>query len=82
MSSFGLALIASHSMFQESCFLQKGNTRYALNQRKEALVALEQAIRLNPSYAGAYWGKVHALDKLGKLTEANTTTVVMKARES
>jgi tetratricopeptide (TPR) repeat protein len=51
-------------------WLAEGNTLHNLKRYDEALAAYEQAIRLDPNFAIAYYGKGATLDKLGKSREA------------
>src|SRR5258708_11163723 len=51
-------------------WMQEGNTLSGLKRYQEALVAYEQAIRLDPNYAPAYNNKGLALEALGKNKEA------------
>ncbi len=51
-------------------WLDEGTALYNLKRYDEALAAYEQAIRLDPNYAFAYYGKGLALDKLGQSKEA------------
>lgn len=54
----------------EAQCLEEGNALFDLKRYEEALAAHEQAIRLDPNYALAYYGKGVALESLGKKTEA------------
>ncbi|HEY6284533.1 MAG TPA: protein kinase [Ktedonobacteraceae bacterium] len=51
-------------------WLDEGSTFSRLQKYEEALVAFEQAIRLDPNYANAYHDKGVVLDHLGKRREA------------
>jgi tetratricopeptide (TPR) repeat protein len=43
---------------------------YSLKRYEEALAAFEQAIRLDPNYISAHFGKSDALYNLGRFEEA------------
>jgi len=49
---------------------EEGNTHYNAKQYEEALAAYDQAIRLDPNYALAYYGKGVALEALRRKSEA------------
>src|SRR6266699_665483 len=53
-------------------WLNEGNALHSLQRYQEALVAYEQAIRLDPNYARAYNGKGNALSGLQRYQEALT----------
>ena len=50
--------------------VNRGASLLALERLEEALAALEQALRLDPNYAGAHNNRGHALRQLGRLEEA------------
>jgi tetratricopeptide (TPR) repeat protein len=51
-------------------WLQDGNALYELNRYDEALVAYDQAIRLDPNYAIAYKNRGITLERLGRKKDA------------
>lgn len=55
---------------QASTFDKQGMLLQDRGMLEEALVAYEQAIRLDPTYAGAHYNKGNVLKQLGRLEEA------------
>src|SRR6266516_7737793 len=51
-------------------WFDEGTALSNLTRDEEAIAAFDQAIRLNPDYAEAYYGKGYALDQLQKPKEA------------
>jgi tetratricopeptide (TPR) repeat protein len=51
-------------------FLDESNVLYDLDLREEALAAYEEAIQLAPQEAILHLHKGHALEQLGRLSEA------------
>lgn len=49
---------------------RKRQAHYRAKRYEEALVAYEQAIGLDPDFADAYYGKVIALQNVGRHEEA------------
>jgi superkiller protein 3 len=51
-------------------WLKIGNDHWNAKRYNEALTACEQAIRLDPNYALAHFGKGYVLNRLGRYLEA------------
>jgi tetratricopeptide (TPR) repeat protein len=54
-------------------WLEEGNSHYKANRFTEALIAFEEALRLDPNDATAYNGKGKALRRLNRYEEALVT---------
>jgi len=51
-------------------YYNKGSSLYALGRKEEAIIAYDQAIKINPDYAMAYYNKGSSLYALGRKEEA------------
>ncbi len=66
------ALLTSRGLMTKEQWTQEGNARYGFKRYEEALVAYNQAIRLDPNYDVAYHNKGHVLHALKRDGEALT----------